>query len=120
MLCHLVVKLFISFVIRIVYRLVTGKSRIDIDMRTSLQKMSLTGVASGIDIGFSNWGLGLVTISLYASPITKTKLYLIFLIIPYRYTMTKSTTVVFILFFAILLGLERKVTITDATAVVNI
>jgi hypothetical protein len=54
-----------------------------------VKKVLPTGFASGIDIGFSNWGLELVNISLY--------------------TMTKSTTIIFILFFAILLRLEKKV-----------
>lgn len=56
---------------------------------TCLRSVAPTGLASGIDVGFSNWGLELVTISLY--------------------TMTKSTTIIFILGFAILLGLEKKV-----------
>lgn len=86
---HLVVKLTLSYVIRLVYRFQTGKSRVLLDFRTCLTKLGPAGLASGIDIGFSNWGLELVNISLY--------------------TMTKSTTIVFILGFAILLGLERKV-----------
>lgn len=62
--CHLVIKLGISVVIRLVYRLWTGKSRVLVDCRTFVQKVSPTGLTSGIDIGFSNWGLELVTISL--------------------------------------------------------
>lgn len=85
---HLIIKLVMSTLVRYIYKLSTGKSRILLDWKTSLKKISPTGLASGIDIGFSNWGLELVNISLY--------------------TMTKSTTIVFILFFAILLGLERK------------
>uniref|UniRef100_U5EVP5 Putative solute carrier family 35 member c2 n=1 Tax=Corethrella appendiculata TaxID=1370023 RepID=U5EVP5_9DIPT len=85
---HLFIKLVLSATIRIIYRCITKKSRILLDWRTSFRKISPTGLASGIDIGFSNWGLALVTISLY--------------------TMTKSTTIIFILFFAILLGLEKK------------
>lgn len=86
---HLVVKFILSYIIRLVYRCRTGKSRVLLDFRTCLTKLGPAGFASGIDIGFSNWGLELVNISLY--------------------TMTKSTTIVFILIFAILLGLERKV-----------
>lgn len=85
---HLVIKLMMSFIVRWIYKLVTGKSRILLDARTSLKTMAPTGFASGIDIGFSQWGLELVQVSLY--------------------TMTKSSTIIFILFFAILLGLERK------------
>lgn len=78
-----------STLLRYIYRVATGKSRVLLDWRTSFKKISPTGIASGIDIGFSNWGLELVKISLY--------------------TMTKSSTIIFILFFAILLGLEKKV-----------
>lgn len=86
---HLVLKLIMASCARGIYKLVVGKSRIQLDCRTSIRKMAPTGIASGIDIGFSNWALGLVSVSLY--------------------TMTKSSTIVFILIFAILLGLERKV-----------
>ncbi|XP_061398433.1 solute carrier family 35 member C2 [Musca vetustissima] len=85
---HLLLKLIIASTIRAIYKCVVGKSRIQLDFRTSVRKMGPTGLASGIDIGFSNWGLELVPISLY--------------------TMTKSSTIVFILIFAIMLGLEKK------------
>lgn len=58
------IKLLISLLIRCVYRLLTGRSRVLVDWRTFWQKVSPTGLTSGIDIGFSNWGLELVTISL--------------------------------------------------------
>lgn len=61
---HLVVKLILSAVIRLVYRCITGRSRILLDWRTFYRNMAPTGLASGIDIGFSNWGLELVKISL--------------------------------------------------------
>lgn len=85
---HLCVKLVMSAVVRAILRCATKKKRILLDWRTSVRKILPTGLASGIDIGFSNWGLELVQISLY--------------------TMTKSTTIVFILIFAILLKLEKK------------
>uniref|UniRef100_A0A1Q3FIA8 Putative solute carrier family 35 member c2 n=1 Tax=Culex tarsalis TaxID=7177 RepID=A0A1Q3FIA8_CULTA len=85
---HLCIKLVLSGMVRAVMRCATKRKRIQLDWRTSLRKILPTGLASGIDIGFSNWGLELVQISLY--------------------TMTKSTTIVFILIFAILLKLEKK------------
>lgn len=85
---HLCIKLVLSGLVRAVMRCATKRKRIQLDWRTSLRKILPTGLASGIDIGFSNWGLELVQISLY--------------------TMTKSTTIVFILIFAILLKLEKK------------
>lgn len=84
---HLVIKFVLAATFRVIYRLVTGRRRVEVDCRSSL-KIAPVGLASGIDIGFSNWGLELVQISLY--------------------TMTKSTTIIFILIFAILLKLEKK------------
>ncbi|KYN15160.1 Solute carrier family 35 member C2 [Trachymyrmex cornetzi] len=46
------------------------------------------GIASGVDIGLSNWALSLISISLV--------------------TMTKSTTIIFILGFSLLFKLEKK------------
>uniref|UniRef100_A0A1B0FR02 Sugar phosphate transporter domain-containing protein n=1 Tax=Glossina morsitans morsitans TaxID=37546 RepID=A0A1B0FR02_GLOMM len=85
---HLVTKLILATCVRAIYRCHMEKTRVQLDWHTSIRKMAPTGIASGIDIGFSNWGLELVPISLY--------------------TMTKSSTIVFILIFAILLGLEKK------------
>lgn len=86
---HLIVKFLLAALVRNIYKMRVGKTRVQLDWRVAVRRMAPTGVASGIDIGFSNWGLALVPISLY--------------------TMTKSSTIVFILLFAILLGLERKV-----------
>lgn len=105
-----------SGLIRTIYSLVSGKSRVHLDCRTSFKKISPCGIASGIDIGFSNWGLELVTISLlvhifylYIILIYRFTIILYYFIYFSRYTMTKSTTIIFILFFAILLKLEKKV-----------
>ncbi|XP_022226523.2 solute carrier family 35 member C2 [Drosophila obscura] len=85
---HLILKFVLAALVRRIYKLRMGRSRVQLDWRVALRKMAPTGVASAIDIGFSNWGLALVPISLY--------------------TMTKSSTIVFILLFAIALGLEKK------------
>ncbi|XP_026735956.1 solute carrier family 35 member C2-like isoform X2 [Trichoplusia ni] len=85
---HLIVKWMLSVVVRLVLQVVTGSAPLLLPCMTCLRSVGPTGLASGIDVGFSNWGLELVTISLY--------------------TMTKSTTIIFILGFAILLGLEKK------------
>lgn len=53
-----------AFAVRHFYRCFTGKSRVQIDWKKSFKKLAPTGIAAGIDIGFSNWGLELVTISL--------------------------------------------------------
>uniref|UniRef100_A0A2H1VFM6 SFRICE_035229 n=1 Tax=Spodoptera frugiperda TaxID=7108 RepID=A0A2H1VFM6_SPOFR len=85
---HLIVKWILAVCVRLVLQLITGTPQLILPFMTCLKSVGPTGLASGIDVGFSNWGLELVTISLY--------------------TMTKSTTIIFILFFAILLGLEKK------------
>ncbi|XP_035458967.2 solute carrier family 35 member C2 [Spodoptera frugiperda] len=85
---HLIVKWILAVCVRVVLQLITGTPQLILPFMTCLKSVGPTGLASGIDVGFSNWGLELVTISLY--------------------TMTKSTTIIFILFFAILLGLEKK------------
>lgn len=85
---HLFVKYLMSACVRSVLPLINGNTRVQLDCKTSIRKMAPTGIASGIDIGFSGWGLELVKISLY--------------------TMTKSSTIIFILIFAIILGLEKK------------
>lgn len=76
-----------------------------------MRNVAPTGLASGIDIGFSNWGLELVAISLCVIILFVIYAYGIIMFSVCRYTMTKSTTIVFILIFAILLGLEKRVLI---------
>lgn len=85
---HLIVKWLLSVLVRTILYVATGTPQLVLPWLTCLRSVGPTGLASGIDVGFSNWGLELVTISLY--------------------TMTKSTTIIFILGFAILLGLEKK------------
>jgi hypothetical protein len=107
----MIFKLIISSFLRLLYKSITGKTCISIAIREHLRlifdnyfegisrtslawhenvrKLSATGIASALDIGFSNWSFEFITISLY--------------------TMTKSTCIIFILMFAILFDLEKKV-----------
>lgn len=85
--CHMFVKFLLAALIRGLYRHFTGTARITLPWRENIRKMSLPGVASALDIGFSNWSFEFITISLY--------------------TMTKSTCIIFILCFAILFDLEK-------------
>ncbi|XP_028035450.1 solute carrier family 35 member C2 [Bombyx mandarina] len=85
---HLVVKWLLSVLVRFVLYCITKTPQLVLPLGTCIRSVAPTGLSSGIDVGFSNWGLELVTISLY--------------------TMTKSTTIIFILGFAIILGLEKK------------
>ncbi|XP_070507377.1 solute carrier family 35 member C2 [Chironomus tepperi] len=85
---HLMIKLVMSALIRFFYRLCTGKQRVKLSVSTALRKVAPTSFFGAIDIGFSQWGLEFVEVALY--------------------TMTKSTVIIFISFFAIIFRLERK------------
>lgn len=85
---HMIVKLILAVIIRSVIALKFGRQRLNLTWKEYLLAIAPAGVFSGIDIGFSNWGLELITVSLY--------------------TMAKSTTIIFILVFAILFKLEKK------------
>lgn len=87
-LCHLIVKYLLAALVRSCQRLWSGGSRTPIAWSLSWNRTAVTGVASALDIGFSNWSFEFITVSLY--------------------TMTKTSSVIFILAFAILFGLERK------------
>lgn len=76
----------------------------------NISKFAPVGISSAIDVGFSNWGLELVNISLYVFLI----LYLYFTYkffknVISRYTMTKSTAIIFVLINALILRLEKPV-----------
>ncbi|KAG5677280.1 hypothetical protein PVAND_007050 [Polypedilum vanderplanki] len=85
---HLFVKLVMSTLIRMFYRVCTGKQRVKLPVSTSIRKVAPTSFFGAVDIGFSQWGLEFVDVALY--------------------TMTKSTVIIFISFFAILFRLEKK------------
>ncbi|XP_044269319.1 solute carrier family 35 member C2 [Tribolium madens] len=87
-LVHMIVKFLLAVIIRAVLERKQGKQRVMLEWREYLVAVAPMGVFSGLDIGFSNWGLELIKVSLY--------------------TMTKSTTVVFILGFSMLFKLEKK------------
>uniref|UniRef100_A0A8D8QGP6 Solute carrier family 35 member C2 n=1 Tax=Cacopsylla melanoneura TaxID=428564 RepID=A0A8D8QGP6_9HEMI len=87
-LVHLVFKFIVALVCRKVFELATNQKRVLLCWHNHLHKIAPTGIASGLDIGFSQWGLQLIAVSLY--------------------TMTKSTSVIFILIFSLVFQLEKK------------
>lgn len=87
--CHLIIKFLLASLFRLIYRQTTGITRITLHWKDNVRRISLPGIASALDIGFSNWSFEFITISLY--------------------TMAKSTCIIFILAFALLLDLEKKV-----------
>uniref|UniRef100_H2YKG4 Sugar phosphate transporter domain-containing protein n=1 Tax=Ciona savignyi TaxID=51511 RepID=H2YKG4_CIOSA len=77
------------FVLSALLRTVFGscrKTTTTLEWGTYIKKVFLTGVASAMDIGLSNWSFVFITVSLY--------------------TMVKSSAIVFILGFSVLLRLE--------------
>ena len=86
---HQVVKFVLAALCRRVWEAWTKRKRPVMAWRPYVVQMAPTGLAAALDIGLSNWSFEFVTISLY--------------------TMTKSTSVLFILGFALLFKLERMV-----------
>lgn len=87
-LCHLILKFVLAAVCRSVLEWYSGWPRLQTPWKKYISRLAPIGISSGLDVGLSNWGLELIRVSLY--------------------TMTKSTTIVFILFFALLFKLEKK------------
>ncbi|XP_076355820.1 solute carrier family 35 member C2 isoform X2 [Tachypleus tridentatus] len=86
--CHLVVKFILSAIVRTVWEIWSDQQRVILKWNIYIKQLAIAGVASALDIGFSNWSFEFITVSLY--------------------TMTKSTCIIFILGFSILFGLEKK------------
>lgn len=58
------VKLLLAAFIRFLISFKIPKPKIEVEWEEYLLAVVPTGVFSGLDIGFSNWGLGLIYISL--------------------------------------------------------
>ncbi|KZC08441.1 PREDICTED: solute carrier family 35 member C2 [Dufourea novaeangliae] len=86
--CHLKVKFLLSAIIRCIRTCYKRQQQLKLPWQTMIWMVMPIGIASGLDVGLSNWALSLITISLYS--------------------MTKSTAIIFILGFALILKLERK------------
>ena len=86
--CHLVIKFFLSALIRCVRTCYKRQQQVKLPWQSIIWMIMPIGIASGLDVGLSNWALSISTMSLY--------------------TMTKSTTIIFILGFALVFKLERK------------
>lgn len=84
---HLVIKFTLSAILRWFIFCRTGKERVMLGWMDYVRRVAPPGIASSLDISLSNWSFQYITISLY--------------------TMTKTTCIVFILFFSILFRLEK-------------
>ncbi|KAM6924696.1 solute carrier family 35 member C2-like [Xenentodon cancila] len=86
-LVHLAVNFCLSALTRGLMQRWTGKPRVILNWTDYLWKVAPTALATALDIGLSNWSFLFITISLY--------------------TMTKSSAVLFILFFSLVFKLEE-------------
>ncbi|XP_034392670.1 solute carrier family 35 member C2 [Cyclopterus lumpus] len=86
-LVHLTMNFCLSALTRRAMQCWTGKPRIILSWKDYLRKVAPTALATALDIGLSNWSFLFITISLY--------------------TMTKSSAVLFILFFSVVFKLEE-------------
>lgn len=62
--CHLVVKFLSAGIYRYIWQCVYQRKRVILDCKSQVFKMAPIGFASGLDIGFSNWGIEHITVSL--------------------------------------------------------
>ena len=85
-LCHFFLKLFLASWCRTVQTLHSGRAAVSLDWRALLGRVGLVAVVTSFDIGLSQWSLEYVDVALY--------------------TVTKSSSIVFILLWAVLLRLE--------------
>lgn len=84
---HLAVKFVIALILRSLIQACTSIKPVSLSWVTYAKIVTPTGITSALDIGFSNWSLVFITISLY--------------------TMCKSSAIIFILVFAIAFGLQK-------------
>ncbi|KAG1682483.1 Solute carrier family 35 member C2 [Nymphon striatum] len=100
---HLVIKFLLAAICRLLYEWKTKSLRTTLKWKDYVMKLGLIGFFCAIDIGLSNWSFEFITISLCGrmdtTCIPRAKLS--------RYTMSKSSTIIFILIFSIMLGLEK-------------
>jgi len=87
-LCHFIMKFVASGVCRMVYSLYTGLERVQLGWPQVLGRIGIVALVASLDIGLSQWSFEYIDVALY--------------------TVTKSTSIVFILMFAILFRLEKK------------
>ncbi|XP_065142048.1 solute carrier family 35 member C2 [Paramisgurnus dabryanus] len=86
-LVHLTIIFCFSTLTRFAMQCWSGKPRVTLSWKVYLSKVAPTALATTLDIGLSNWSFLFITISLY--------------------TMTKSSAVLFILFFSLVFKLEE-------------
>ncbi|THD22852.1 Solute carrier [Fasciola hepatica] len=85
---HLCSKFILAWISRSLLIWYSGTKRTEMPWPRYVRMVALAGTSSALDIGFSNWSFEFITVSLY--------------------TMTKSTSIIFILLFSLVFRLERQ------------
>ena len=88
---HLTVKFLLASTVRNYLECTYGGQRTTLSWRLYWSKMAAPGVFSALDIGLSQWSFEFITVTLY--------------------TMTKSTSVIFIYICALFLRIEKLVSV---------
>lgn len=63
-LVHMIIKFLLACLVRLIFSCKNRERRVLLDWKEYVISVAPTGVFSGIDIGFSNWGLELIKVSL--------------------------------------------------------
>jgi len=87
-LIHFIMKFVASGLCRMIYTLYTGLERVTLGWHHILGRIGIVALVASLDIGLSQWSFEYIDVALY--------------------TITKSTSIIFILMFAILFRLEKK------------
>ncbi|CAH8668845.1 unnamed protein product [Schistosoma rodhaini] len=87
-LLHMIIKFLLSWFVRCSLSWLYNYPRVELPWAKYVRVVAISGISSALDIGCSNWSFEFITVSLY--------------------TMTKSTSVIFIVMFSVLLKLEKK------------
>ncbi|GFO25337.1 solute carrier family 35 member c2 [Plakobranchus ocellatus] len=85
--CHLLLKFVAATIVRQLMECRSDEPRVTLAWGPYIRRIAAPGLVSSLDIGLSNWSFEMITVSLY--------------------TMSKTTAVIFILFFSILFKLEK-------------
>ncbi|VDQ15321.1 unnamed protein product [Trichobilharzia regenti] len=83
-LMHIILKFLVAWLLRSILAWSRGVPGKELGWSKYVQLVAVSGASSALDIGFSNWSFEFITVSLY--------------------TMTKSTSVIFIVMFSVLLN----------------
>jgi len=87
-LCHFIMKFAASGGCRLVYTLYTGLDRVTLGWSQMLGRVGIVALVASLDIGLSQWSFEYIDVALY--------------------TITKSTSIIFILLFSLFFRLEKK------------